>query len=191
MPAPMFRPTCLLTAVFLFTPLFAANSPTAGNTAAVPSGDVIAQAGSIELAGADVRALLTALPSNERTAISGNLNNLEQVIRAELVRRAVLVEAKTKGFEYQPDTMVQLDRVRDEALVRLWVANHSAPPAGYPSEDEIKSAYEANKQALAAPTEYRIAQIFISASDGGDSSKLAAALRKASAAKPMGAGLGA
>ena len=52
-------------------------------------------------------------------------------------------------------------------------------PADYPSESDIKAAYEASKQALASPTQYRLAQIFISAPDGANAAKLTAALRKA------------
>jgi peptidylprolyl isomerase len=179
-----FRLTCLsLLSLFLAGTADAApagtSQSTASNPGAATSGEVIAQAGSIALDGTQVRTLVGALPAAERNAVSGNLGNLEQVIRAELVRRAVLAEAKSKDFERKPETAAQLDQLRDEALVRLWVADHSEVPAGYPSDDDIRAAYEANKSALAtAATEYHLAQIFVSAPDGGDAAKLGAALRK-------------
>jgi peptidylprolyl isomerase len=166
-----------------------ANASVAASSRMLAPTEVIAQAGSIELGSTDVQALVGALPIAERSAVSGSLDNLEQVIRAELVRRAVLAEAKAKGFERQPDAVAQLDKLRDDALVRLWVANHSQVPAGYPTDEDLKSAYEANKSALAATaTEYHLAQIFISAPDGGDPAKIGAALRKATdlAAKVAG-----
>jgi parvulin-like peptidyl-prolyl isomerase len=160
--------------------------------ASAPPGDVVAQAGSTELTSADVRALVAALPAEQRAQVAGNTEALEQVVRAELVRRAVIAEAKAKGFDRQADTQAQLERVRDEALMRLWVASKSAVPAGYPTENDVQKAYDENRQALTAPTEYRVAQIFIAAPNGGDPAKLAAALRKAAdvAAKLPGADFG-
>ncbi len=155
--------------------------PTSASAADTPStGDVIAQAGAITLGGADVRALVADLSSSDRAAVTSNLDALEQVVHADLVRRAVLADIKASGFDHQPDTLLQLDRMRDEALVRLWVASKGVVPASYPSAADIEAAYAANRQALAAPTQYRLGQIFISAPDGGDPAKLAAALRKAS-----------
>lgn len=157
------------------TPVAITTSTDAGGGSA----DVIAHGGAADLGSADIRALVANLPSSQRAAVTGDLKNLEQVIRAELVRRAVLAEIKSKDFEHQANTAVQLDKVRDEALVRLWIASQATVPAGYPSEDDIKTAYEANKAALTAPTEYRVGQIFISAPDGCDPAKLNAALQKA------------
>jgi peptidylprolyl isomerase len=62
----------------------------------------------------------------------------------------------------------------------LWLANKASVPASYPSEAEVQAAYQANQQALTSPTQYRLAQIFISAPDGGDPAKLSAALAKTS-----------
>jgi parvulin-like peptidyl-prolyl isomerase len=146
--------------------------------AAAPVGsDVIAQGGGMTLAGADVRTLLQGLPEAERKVVSADAGALERLVRAEIANRALLAEARAKGFERQAETQVQLARVRDEALLRLWVASQAAVPAGYPSEADIKAAYEANQQQLVAPTQYRISQIYIALPD--DAAKLALALKKA------------
>jgi peptidylprolyl isomerase len=50
-------------------------------------------------------------------------------------------------------------------------------PAGYPAEADIKAAYDANQKALNAPTQYRLAQVYIALPD--EPAPLAAALRKA------------
>lgn len=154
------------------------NALSAGLSATAPL-DVIAQGGSFGLSGADVRALVENLPASQRAAATNSTASLEQVVRAELVRRAVLAEAKNGNFAQQQQTAATLDRVRDEALTRLWVANQAQVPADYPSEEQIANAYETNKAALAAPTEYRIGQIFISAPDGTDPVQLSTALKKA------------
>jgi parvulin-like peptidyl-prolyl isomerase len=145
---------------------------------AVPPGDVLAQGGGRTLTSADVRKLVDGMSPSDRAALAANLGTLEQLVRAQIVRDAALAEAKTKGFDRQPTTQVQLERVRDEALVRLWVGAQAVVPADYPSAAELQSAYDQNKQSLAPPTEYHIAQIFISAPDGMDSGQLAAALKK-------------
>jgi peptidylprolyl isomerase len=168
-----------LSSALAFIPTLALAAGSAVSSAPSSTGDVVAQAGSITLGGSDIRTLVADLPSSERTAATSNLNSLEQVVHADLVGRAVLAEAKASGFDHQPDTIAQLDRVRDEALVRLWVASKAVVPAGYPSEADIQAAYNANRKAFVAPTQYRIGQIFISAPDGGDPAKLAAAVRKA------------
>ena len=61
--------------------------------------------------------------------------------------------------------------------MRLWLASKATVPADYPSDAEVKAAYEAAR--AARPLEYHLAQIFISAPNGADSSKLSGALRKA------------
>jgi len=142
--------------------------------------DVIAKAGSVELGSNDIKSLVASLDANTRSAVATDSRALEQVVRSELIRKAVLAEAKAKNFDKDPAAAAQLDRIRDEAVMRLWIANQAQVPASFPSEDDIKTAYEANKAALAAPAEYRISQIFVAAPDGSDSAKLAAAFRKVS-----------
>lgn len=140
-------------------------------------GELIAQGGGVALSGGEVRALLQALPDADRKLATGDAATLERLLRSEIASRALLAEARAKGFEQQPDTQAQLARVRDEALLRLWLASQAAVPASYPAEADIKAAYEANQKALTAPTQYRIAQVYIALP--ADPAPLAAALRKA------------
>jgi peptidylprolyl isomerase len=92
----------------------------------------------------------------------------------------MLTAAKSAGFDRQADTQSQLDALRDVMLVRLWLASKAAVPSGYPSEADISAAYDSNRQALAAPTQYHLAQIYIKAPDGADPAKLLVALKKVS-----------
>jgi peptidylprolyl isomerase len=142
------------------------------------SADIVAQGGGFTLTSAELRTLLDGLSPADRAALAANPAAFEQLVRAQIVRNAALAEAKSKGFERLPATQAQLERVHDEALVRLWVAAQAIVPPDYPSDAELQSAYDSNKQALAPPTQYRISQIFISAPDGMDAGQLAAALKK-------------
>lgn len=155
----------------------------AAHAAAAP-GDTIAQGGAITLTATELRALVNALPVADRKLATADATAFEKLVRNEIVNRSVLNEARARGFDKQPDTVAQLDRLRDDALIRLWIASHATAPAAYPSEDEVKAAYESNKQSLVGPTAYRIAQVFISAPDGSDSVKTTAALRKAADLAP-------
>jgi parvulin-like peptidyl-prolyl isomerase len=55
----------------------------------------------------------------------------------------------------------------------------SRPPAGYPSEDEVKKAYDANKAAFPVPAQYSVAQIFLAVPENADKQIAAAAQKKA------------
>jgi len=172
-----------MTSARLPRPLIAMLLSSAASLAAAQSAmappNVVAQAGSISLSDSDVRAIVATLPPAEKAAAAANLNSLEQVVHADLVRRAVLAEAKASGFGQQPSTIALLAAAHDEALVRLWIADKSTVPADYPSQAEVQAVYSSNQQQLAAPTQYRLAQIFIRAPDGADPTQLAVSIRKA------------
>lgn len=148
-----------------------------GAAAAAP--EVVAKAGAIEMTTAEVQSLLSALPEASRTQLTSDPKALEQYVRGELLRRSVMTEVKAASFERDVAVAPQLERLKEEALMRLWISNKAKPPATFPSDDEVKAAYESNKAAFAAPTEYRISQIFISAPNGAEASQVAAALAKA------------
>lgn len=154
-----------------FITAMAASSP-------VSSAEVIARAGAIELNATEVQSMVTALPDASRAAITADPKILEQFVRNELVRRSVIAEVRSAGFEKEPEVTRQLERLREEALMRLWIANKAKPAASFPSDGEVKAAYESNKAAFATPAEYRISQIYISAPNGADSLSVTAALAK-------------
>jgi parvulin-like peptidyl-prolyl isomerase len=141
------------------------------------SGPILAKAGSVELDATEVRAVVASLPPDTRRSVHSSLPALEQLLRTELVQRALLAEARAKNFEHDPGAAPQLERVEQEALIRLWIANQAPVPAGYPSEGEVSSAYDSIRAAM--PLEYHIAQIFVRLPDGEDAAKAGAALRKA------------
>ncbi len=127
----------------------------------------------------EVQGLLASLPETSRSAIAADPRVLEQLVRTELLRRAVVDEVRASGFERDAAVVAQLDKLRDEALMRQWIANKAKPASTFPTEDVVRAAYESNKAAFAAPVEYRIAQIFVSAPNGGEATQLSAALKKA------------
>lgn len=143
------------------------------------SGEAVAKTAEEQLSVAEVKELLDQLPANTRDALRRDKAALERLVRAELVRRALLKEATSAAFDSDPTIAGQLQRARDEALVRLWLAKQATVSNDYPTEEDLKLSYQANAATLTPPAQYRVAQIFVSAPNGIDSSRLAAAMRKA------------
>jgi peptidylprolyl isomerase len=140
---------------------------------------LVGKAGAVELSDADVRRLVAGIPDRNRAPLLGDGGSLEQLVRGELVRRLVVIDAKARGFDRDAAVVAEMDRLRDEVIARLWLAREAKLPADYPSDDELRRAYDAARDRAGKAAEYRLAQIFIAIPDGAPPDKLAAALRKA------------
>lgn len=143
--------------------------------AAESSDEIVAKMGAIELRRTDVKQLAEGQGLNLKGDRQAVALALEQTVRAELIRRYVLGEAKQKQWDKRPEVQTQIERARDQALVVSYMNHLARPAAEFPSEEEIKVAYEANRARFATPAQYRLAQIYLS----GAGDKSAAAERKA------------
>lgn len=141
--------------------------------------DVVARLGTIDIAASTLKAFVQTLDPAVRKQAAGDPALMAKLVRAELARIAVLKEARAQKWEQRPDVIAEIDRVRDEAITSSYLKSVSAPPAGYPSEAEIQSAYDLNRDALMAPRQYRLSQIFVALPAGGDPKAEDAAHRKA------------
>jgi peptidylprolyl isomerase len=99
-------------------------------------------------------------------------------VRSELMRKAVLNEAKQKGWDKRQELQPLIERARDQVIVSSFVGNVAKPGDGYPTEDEIKQFYETNKAQMLAPAQYQLAQIFLPATDATDKAKAEEARKK-------------
>ena len=138
----------------------------------------VGQAGSVAVDGDDVRTILAGLPETERNALAQDQAALERVVRAELLRRTILQQARDAGFDKEVAVVEQLDRARDDALMRAWIFKQSTVATDYPSEQDLKAAYAANTALLTPPSQFRVAQIFVALPDGSDGAGTRAALAK-------------
>ena len=125
------------------------------------SGDVVARVGDANLSGDDIRAYVAALGPREQAALAQDPALLSQAVRMLLANRLVLQEVLAKKWDQQPGVAAQLERVRQSALVELYLEAVSAPPANYPSDDELQATYDANRTAMVMPRQFQLAQIFI------------------------------
>jgi len=139
--------------------------------------------GTQEIKGADLKRLLEAFPLEARKRMATDLAALDRLVREELVRQFIVGEAKQQGWDKKPDVQLAMDRARDQALLQAYVNNLARPPASYPTDDEIKEAYEASKANLTVPAEYQLAQIYVSSPENADKTVAANAQKKVRACR--------
>ena len=123
--------------------------------------DVVARIGSTDVKADEIRSSIDSLDSRQQAALAKDPNLLNQLVRSLLVQRVILNEALSKHWDQEPAIVAQLARVRDNTIRETYLASVSQPPLTYPSESELKAAYDANKPSLLVPRQYRLAQIFI------------------------------
>ncbi|MFN0316746.1 MAG: peptidylprolyl isomerase [Burkholderiales bacterium] len=150
-------------------------SPRAGR--AQGAENVVARLGNAELNSAEFKRLLDAQPAEARTQLLSNRQLLDRFVRTEMLKRALVEEAKAKGFDRRPDVAEAMERARDQALVTQYVSEQARPAANYPSEQEVAEAYRANSNEFTVPAQYRVSQIFLSTGEGAQK-KDAEAVRK-------------
>jgi parvulin-like peptidyl-prolyl isomerase len=147
--------------------------------AADPAPDVVARLGTTDITAAMLRNFVRTLDPAVRKRAGSDPALMAQLVRAELARTAVLKAAQAQKWDQRPEVIQQIQRVRDEAITSSYLMSVSAPPADYPSEADIQSAYDLNRDALMAPRQYRLSQIFVALPAGGDAKAEAEARQKA------------
>lgn len=133
-----------------------------------PAADtVVARIGDRDVTASEIRGQLEELTPKDREALQANRAELARFVRGILVRRALLQDATAAGWEKNPSVVAGLNRVRDQYLVESFLQSAAKVPEDYPSDEEVASAYKAEKERLRLPRRFQLSQIFISA-DGGD-----------------------
>jgi peptidylprolyl isomerase len=148
--------------------------------ASLSAQDIVGAMGGQQLRGADLKRIIDAQPPDVRRQLATDLGAIDRLVRSELVRQAILAEARQKQWDRKPDVQLLMERAREQALITSYVNDLARPAPGYPSEDEIKGFYEASKASFTVPAEYQLAQIFVVAPDASDKIATAAAQKKAS-----------
>ena len=135
-------------------------------TAAAAADELVGKMGDVELRSTELKAIINEQPADVRHQLASEPAALERLVRSELMRKAVLSEAKQKGWDKRVELQPIIERARDQVIVSSFVGNVAKPAEAYPSEDEIKQFYEGNKAQLLAPPQFQLAQIFQPAPDG-------------------------
>jgi hypothetical protein len=130
--------------------------------------EVVARLGSTDVTIDDLKDFLRSLDPAIRQQAAKDTQLLARLVRVELARMAALGEAKEKHWEEQPDIARQIERARNQTIVTTYLTAMAAPPAAYPSEAEIQTAYEQNRDRFMLPRQYRLLQIFVAVPSGAD-----------------------
>lgn len=146
--------------------------------AAQPAGDdgkaVLIHTDAGDVTVADVRANLAALPPLTQITLLHDPVQLSNMVRVIAAQKLALKEALAKGWDKKMDVAAQVqaaeDRARSDVLLRSYISADSEPPADYPSDAELKAAYDAGKAKFTIPAKIHYAQIFIAISRGADKS---------------------
>lgn len=123
--------------------------------------DLIARVGNTNISAEQVRSYVAGLAPREQAALAKDPALLSQAVRMLLTNRLVLQEVQEKKWDQQPAVAAQLDRIREAAVVELYLQAVTTPPGNFPSEDELQKVYDANKAAMLMPRQFQITQIFL------------------------------
>lgn len=140
---------------------------------------VVAKMGDTELKVEELKAMIDTLTPEAKAQLAAAPQELNRVIRTEVLRRSLAVEARAKGWDKRPEVVYQMDRAREQMLVSMYMNSIARPPETYPSEAEIKGAYELNSAQFAIPKQYRLSQVFVLAPPEADKAAYAKAQSKA------------
>lgn len=133
---------------------------------------VVGKLGATEVKMSDLKKILEGQTPETKTALLASLPELERLVRSELIRTNLLIEAKSKGFDKKPEVLQQIERAKDQALLEAYANSIARPPAEYPSDGEAKAYYDSNTSSFVVPTQYRVAQIYLAIPEGADKSKI-------------------
>ncbi len=158
----------------------AAAAPAASNTvaAAKSSGEVVARVGNNDVTADDMRNFIATLGPQQQAAVAQDPALLSQAVRMMLSNRLVMQELAAKKYDKQPQIEAQLEKVRESALVELYLQSVSNPPANFPSEDDLQKVYEANRASFQVPRQYQLGQIYIAVPKDADKATADAAKKK-------------
>lgn len=134
----------------------------------VKSEETLGRLGSIELTADDLRSSIQSLSQAQVDSLKVDPSLLEQVARTSLVQKLILHEATEKKWDSLPHIAARVERARQSAITESYLESVNAPPAGYPSENEVKAAYSEVRDSLRVPPSFRLAQIFIADAPDGE-----------------------
>ncbi|XHR29294.1 MAG: peptidylprolyl isomerase [Chthoniobacteraceae bacterium] len=132
---------------------------------------VVARVDEIEIHAGDIQSMIDNLPAREKEAILRDPTVLNQSVRMLLAQQLVLKEAKAKQWDKQTATVALIEKARDNVVVESYLQSVSKADDSFPSDADLKTAYEANKASLVVPRQFKLAQIYIATPKGESGDK--------------------
>jgi hypothetical protein len=124
---------------------------------------VVARRGEVSLTVADVRQLIDTAEPELRQQMQNDPAVLGQKVRDRLLQLVLLHEAQAHQWDQRPEVRFRAEVARQNAIVESFVASQVPDDPAFPSEDQVRAAYDANRSKLVVPRQYHLAQIFIAA----------------------------
>lgn len=153
----------------------------AAATVAAPAGEVVARIGGVDVRAGELRSLIGALGPREQAALAGDAALASQTVRLLLANQLVLNEALARKWDQRAEVAEQLRRVREAAIVELYLASVAGVPADFPSEADVRKVYDANKASLMTPRQFEVSQIFVAMPRDAGKATLETARKKVAA----------
>jgi peptidylprolyl isomerase len=125
------------------------------------AGEPLGKLGTIELTADDFRDSILSLNEAQIASLRADPALLEQIARTSLVQKLVLQEATDKKWQEQPKIAARVRRAHDSAITESYLESIAEPARDYPSDDEVKAAYQTVRESLKVPRSFRLAQIYI------------------------------
>ena len=150
----------------------------AATSSAKANEPAVARLGNINISSAEIQHLLRTMPESERIKIKDNREGLENWLRQRLASEALLREAQQKKWAERPEVKARIDAATRDVTNRIvsssYLASVAKLPADYPSDTDVKVAYERAKPQLNIAATYRVAQIFLPVAPDADAATIAA-----------------
>ncbi len=126
------------------------------------SDEVLGTVGTFEVRVSDLGESIETLEEAEREALRKEPSALSQYVRALLVQRLVVQEAIAAEWDKSAVVAERMRVLREGVVANTWLESVGEPPSDYPTESDVKVAYEANRDTFLEPKAWLLAQIFVS-----------------------------
>ncbi len=131
--------------------------------AAKAADDAIANLGGQPVKAADLQKFVDALNPAQREQAAHDPRIAQQLVRTAIGRRILIEEADKQGWDKKPEIAAEIARARQEVVIGTYLQSVAAPPPNYPSDQEIRAAFDANRARL---PQFHLAQIYIAEPPG-------------------------
>ncbi len=127
----------------------------------------------VKIKAGEIQTLLATLNPAERQAVMSNVENLTALVRRRAEEIAVVKEAERRNWQNNPAVMTQIREARDAVVASTFLQSVGKPQGGYPSEKDIRAAFEQNKAQLVKPPQYELQQLFVERPANADETAIA------------------
>jgi peptidylprolyl isomerase len=149
----------------------------AGGAIAGDDQGAVAKLGATQFTAADLSAFVQSLDPAARKQALADPQTMNRLVQLEIIRKAILDQAKAKNWQKRPDVAKQISQAADAITLKDYLASVVAMPPGYPSQQEIQQAYDLNRDRFMQPRQYHLEQIFVASPK--DDKNAASAQKKA------------